>query len=64
MDNRNYIRENIKLIQEILNLRKNLKMMKTNEKPETIILRKKKRLMNILGKKERNMTLAEKKILL
>ena len=38
--------------------------MKTNEKPETIILRKKKRLMNILGKKERNMDIGEKKILL
>jgi hypothetical protein len=40
MDHRNYIRENIKLIKEILRLRKDLKSMKSSEKPETILLRK------------------------
>ena len=50
MDNRNYIRENIKLINEILKLRKNLKSLKSSEKPETIILRKRKRLRNIMSK--------------
>ncbi len=56
MDNRNYIRENIKLIKEILRLRKELKGLKASEKPETIILRKNKRLRNIMSKKERMMT--------
>lgn len=40
MDHRNYIRENIKLIKEILRLRKELKTLKSSEKPETILLRK------------------------
>jgi len=50
MDNRNYIRENIKLIKEILNLRNHLKNFKANEKPETINLRKNKKLRNIMSK--------------
>lgn len=60
MDHRNYIRENIKLIKEILSLRKELKNLKSSEKPETILLRKQKKLRNIISKKERELTVQEK----
>ena len=60
MDNRNYIQENIKLIKEILTLRRDLKKMKANEKPETINLRKNKKLRNIMSKHERELSFDSK----
>ena len=54
-DNRNYIKENTNLINEILKLKKELKSFKQSEKPETILLRKDKRLRNIMNDVERKM---------
>lgn len=59
-DNRNYIRDNIKLIKEILRLRKELKGLRTSEKPETILIRKDKRVRNIVDIKENELDSEEK----
>ena len=59
-DNREYVAQNIKLIKEILKLRKELKCLKETEKPETIILRKNKRLRNIMNKKDRMLSYEDK----
>ena len=59
-DNRNYIRENIKLIKEILRLRKDLKSLRTSEKPETILIRKDKKVKNIIDLKENDLDVEEK----
>jgi hypothetical protein len=60
IDNRNSIKENIQLIREILKLRKEIKTFKVTEKPETITMRKEKKLKNISDEDTRLLDLAEK----
>lgn len=52
IDNRNSIKENIQLIREILKLRKEIKIFKSTEKMDTILLRKEKKLKGILREEE------------
>lgn len=60
INNRNHIEENVKLIEDVKNLRKELKSFKTCEKPEKIELRKEKKLKNILLASERKLDFEQK----
>ena len=64
IDNRNSIKENIQLIREILKLRKEIKALKNTEKVDTILLRKDKKLRNILGEQSIKLSVDDKKNIL
>jgi hypothetical protein len=64
INNRNHIEENVKLIKDVENLRRELKNFKTCEKPEKIELRKEKKMSNILLPMERKLDYQQKEELI
>lgn len=60
MDNRHHLENNIKLIKQINVFRPAVKKLTISEKPEIIILRKNKKMRNILNEDERMLTNEQK----